>query len=374
MSLFFEDVEIKNKKQDTTSVFVEDVTGLIALTLESEMAWHNLETSMMKEEFKHVIKENEKGLENSKESLFKRMVALFNKLWEGFVQAVKQLTTRLQVQFVNGAKFLKARDEKLKKFTDADGKEVEIYQWKVQTVEQIKQSFPLSLGQTLAKMISEAGSQKKAFTVDEIVGRIVDGAKSLSDMDRIIIEKARNSKRIKIKVNRKLAMMASSDLQGAKGVLNHIKGLAKEAQKLVNEGKKEALEGLKAVKDNKEEVQKQKVATTSTARACITAINKVLNLFVKLVLEKYADSMKVIRSATATSAEKDKAEKKEQKGKNPLSLPAPSAEQKEKNESLNLFGLTLEDFEEDEDDELLDEELELSLEDFNLGQSEEYEL
>lgn len=345
MSLFFEDVEVKEKTVVTESLHVEDVTGLVSATLESEMAWHNITTEIMQEEFQAVITEDEDKAESSKEAFFKKVIKFFEDLWKKFVSIIQPLVNRLQIQFVNGEKFAKAREAKIKAYK-GDAK-VQVYDWKIKDIGSLAEKFSAErVGSELVRVIQNSASEGKAFTADEIAKRL--GFESLSAMDTKLVEQARSAQKVEKTVDSTLGAQAFANIMSGKKVLAQVKAIAGGTKKVVDAGRKEALDGLK---EKSAENKKKKVASTSTARSASTVLNKVINVMIKLVLESYADSMKVARVASSAGGQEIKDAKKAEKAK---------GKEKEEAKNESLFDLSLEDFDSVNEDV---EETELTLED-----------
>lgn len=358
MSLFFEDVEIK--RPATTDVVVEDVTGLINVTLESEMAWHNLTTEIMKEEFSAVINEDEEQAEGAKSNLFKKILEFFKQAWTKFVQVVNHLVQRLQTQFGAAIKFAKPLNAKLAKYEG--GAQVSIHEWKVEEIGRLTDNFSAEgIGAKLAGAISNSASESKAFTADELVK--VLGYDSFADMDKKLVEKARSTSTVGKAITKQDGAVAYSNIMNASKTISALKKMSGSMKKVVDAGRKEAMEGLNA-KDA--ETKKKKVASTSTARVATSVINKVLNVMIKLVMECFSDSVKVIKAISARVGGSDV--KKGEKEAHKTEKANAKAEEKAKKQAEkdakqeSIFDLTLEDFEEDTE-EVLEESEELTLED-----------
>jgi hypothetical protein len=360
MSLFFEDVEIvKPQSQPKAQPVVEDVTGLITVTLESEMAWHNLETSVMREEFNAVMLEDEKAGEGSKKNFFQQAADFFAKLWKSFVAALQSLVSRLQVQFTNGGKFLASRADRLNKYVG--NKEASLFEWKVKGMNGIAGQFPASVGGALLKAIQTARNTGKALSADELCKGL--GFNSFNEIDKSITGKARNEARKSVTVTHPMVDEAAADIRSAKTIIAHVKTLGKEAQALVTQGQASAKAGLKAVDSGNEEQQKKETAAISTAKSAQSVLNKIINVFVRLELERYADSMRVLSTATSggKATAKDNAKASKQAGKNEKGKSSGKEVATVEDMEDDIFDLTLEDF---EDEEVIEEGID-ELEDFD---------
>lgn len=355
MSLFFEDLEVKTEKP--TPIFVEDTTGLLSITLESEMAWHNLETSMMKEEFKAVITEDEQQLEKGKGEFFKKIIAFFDGLWKAIVAGIQNLITKLVIQFRNGEKFLASKAEAIKAYKG--GKSAEVFVWKVGTMAGINSQFPNGIGAKLKGMISQ--QSPNVATTDAIASDL--GYSSFANLDKDIVAKAHSDARKSMEISPAWLGSAMQDIKDAKVVIGKLKGFVGDAKTLISEGKKAAQEGLKAVEGAKETVQKIKVANTTTAKNATSVLNKIINVFTKLQLERYSDSLRLIKAvvggakADAKQLEQGKKLVDKQKAKQAKEDEvAKKKAEKEQAKKESLFDLTLEDFD-DEDVDLEDLDL-----------------
>jgi len=379
MSLFFEDVEIKNESTPEASVVVEDVSGLLSVTLESEMTWHNLETSVMKEEFQAVMNEDQLRLEGSKETMFQKIIKFFDGLWKKLVTVIQNIITRLQTSFVNGTKFIAKRSDAIKKYTG--GRSATVFEWssQSQTVAQISGTFKKDLAGQLVKAVKTASTSGQAKSADELAKDL--GFDGMSGMDAKLLSIGHGPARKSVVVSKEMLNKAVSDVEGAKVAISALKELANQARTMVATGKKEATDGLKAVKEKSEQLQKQKTASSSTARAATTVINKYINVYIKLAMDRFGDSLRMVQSAVGgvkaddkATAQKAKADAKAEKGK------AKEAEAKTddtKKEDFDLFGLTLEDFEDEAiEEDVVEEDLDLdsfSLEDLELEEDVETE-
>ena len=365
-----EDVELDETKEEekevVTEAVIEDKTGLIALTLEAEMSWNNLHTEIVKEEFQAIMKEDEEQATKSRSEFFKKAIAFFQELWKKFVQVIRNLVSRLQVQFTNGEKFLASRKEKLARYQG--DKTVSIYNWKVKGMLGIAKEFPTNrLGGSLVGAINQAAKSGKAVSADEIAKGL--GFESFSAIDKGVVAKARGNEKVEVKVSPQVLSSAANDVKSAKQILGIVNQLGKQSQGIIQEGRKAATAGLNA-KDPQD--QQKQSAAVQTAKAAQSVLNKVLNVFVKLEVERYGDSMRIVSAATSGGSAGMKADKKASKnaakGKRGNELAV--SEDFELDEEQPI--LTLEDFEEDE--ETKEEEIALEdLEDLNLEDLEEIE-
>jgi uncharacterized protein YidB (DUF937 family) len=370
MSLFFEDVEIK---RSSSEVVVEDVTGLINVTLESEMAWHNITTEIMKEEFSAVLNEDEEQAEGAKTSLFKKILEFFKNVWTKFVQVVNSLVTRLQTQFGAAIKYAKPLNAKLSKYEG--GAQASIHEWKIQDIGKIVDNFSAEgLGSKLSTAISNSANEQRALTAEDLVKLL--GYESFADMDKKIVEKARSNETKGKEITKQDGAVAYGNIMNASKTISALKKMSGSMKKVVDAGRKEAMEGLNT-KDA--ETKKKKVASTSTARVATSVINKVLNVMIKLVMECFSDSVKVIKAVSARVGGSDvkkgekEAHKTEKANAKADAKAKKQAEKEAKNESI--FDLTLEDFEDEVLEEDTDvEELEELNEDFDLDLELEAEL
>jgi hypothetical protein len=351
MSLFFEDVEIK---RSSSEVVVEDVTGLINVTLESEMAWHNLTTEIMKEEFSAVINEDEEQAEGAKQNLFKKILQFFKDAWNKFVQVVNNLVTRLQAQFGAAIKYAKPLNAKLSKYEG--GAKATVHDWKTDIGGLAGAFQATAWGGKLSTLIANASSEQKTFTADEVVKAL--GYDSFADMDKDIVSKARSTEASEKEITKQDGAGAISNIMGASKAIKEVKAFSNSMKKVVDTGRKEAMEGLNA-KDP--ETKKKKVASTATARVAVGVINKALNVMIKLVMECFTESVRVVKACSAKVGGDNKAQK--QADKDAKKQAKQDKNDDVKNDSMNesIFDLTLEDF---EDEDLL-EEVEITLEDFD---------
>lgn len=360
MSLFLnEDVNTEEvtetETQEQETVFVEDATGLLSLTLESEMSWHNLEKEIMTEEYTAVLTEDEAKLDASKASLFQKAIAWFNQIWQSFLKLIKNLGTRLQVQFVNGQKFVKAREGKINSYTG--GSSANIHTWKVSNIATLTAKFPgQAIGGKLASAVRTAGNTGTTFSADQLAKEL--GYESFASIDKALVGQARSESKSTVSISKQMVMGARADITQAKGLIRGIQGMANAAKTLVASGRTSATEGLQSVKRGDEAGQKKKSAAISTAKASTSVIHKILNVYVKLGLERYADSMAIIKAigggnpnAVAVVDNKDN-----------------GAKEKASNVKKEDLELTLEDF---EDDVILDEETEVVEENTEVTEVEE---
>jgi hypothetical protein len=362
MSLFFEDLEIKEQ----TPVFVEDTSGLLSVTLESEMAWHNLETTMMKEEFKAVLQEDEKKLEGGKTNFFKTIIKFFETVWNAIVTGIRNLIAKFTIQLRNGEKFLKGREAQLSAYKG--GKSAEMYEWHIESLIGISKAFPAGIGTKLKGFVGT--NSTSAMTADDIAKEL--GYSSFKDLDSEIVSKARSAERKSVAIDTNAVALAKTDMTSAKTVITTLNELAKGARDLVGEGKKQAQEGLRATQGSKESLQKLKAAGATTAKNATSVLNKIINVFTKLAFERYADATKTIRAVVSGAKADDKAvaqgkklieKQKKADAKKVDTIGGKPVKKADAKVESALFGLTLEDFEDEDEFEDLEEDFDL---DFDL--------
>jgi hypothetical protein len=400
MSLFFEDVELN--KQNEESVFVEDTTGLLSVTLESEVAWHNIEKTMMREEFKAVITESEQKLNAGKGNFFKTIAEFFDKFWKAVTEAIRNLTTKLSIQFNTGAKYVARKQKAISAYPG--NKTAEIYDWKKGsgTLGEISKAFKATdLGNKLTSAIVKPSAT--AGTMDSLSQLL--GYKNFTHIDKGIVMRARSSKRSPLKFDKGALNTAVADIKNAKAVLTELNKFASSAKSLVSQGKKSAKKGEVAVKAGDDTQQKIATASATTAKNATSVLNKLINVYTKLILERYSDALKMVKAAVGGAKEDEKGRKAVDKAKakqgefdgkkttvkkKQAGLPAPEGEEEESTavavrgergvaKTESLFDLTLEDFEDDfeldgfEEELDLDTEFDFELEDFEVEEEEELE-
>jgi hypothetical protein len=384
MNLFFEDVEIKNNSAEVEAVnediVVEDVTGLISVALESEMAWNNLQVATMHEEFSAIYNEDEEQAGAARTNYFKQAITTLQAIWKRVVAFVQQLVSRLQAQFSNGARIMEKNKAKLNGYQGTA--KATVFDWNVKGMGQLASQFPPGIGGVLKKQITAAGSDSKERSADELAKAL--GYSSASKIDGEIAAKARKASRTEVQVTQALVGEAEGDIRTAKAVLNSINNLGKEAKDLVSAGLTAAKAGLKAAEKNDSAAAKKAKAEINTAKNAQTVINKIINVFVKLEVERYADSMRVISAAASSGKASNKDNKQASKQARSNEKNAATSGKKGKSSGAevavaedldDIFDLKLEDDEiegeiELEDIELEDielEDIEIDLEDIQIG-------
>ncbi|ALN97951.1 hypothetical protein Bp8pS_272 [Bacillus phage vB_BpuM-BpSp] len=308
-SLFFEDTELKHDEgvelQEEEVLFVEDVTGLISATLESESNFHNIYTTTLTEQAQALHLEDEAAIQSSKKQYFEKIIKFFQELWKKFSSLIQNLVNRLTLTYTNGDKFLKSIKGKINTAT-LSSKEMEVYNWKFKTMAKISAGFPRAIGAVLAKYVNESASTGTSYTADQLAQKL--GYASLSEIDTKIVGMARDSKKKKVKLDTTIVGFAEGDVATAKNMVSVIKDLSSSSKKVIEDGLKYAKEGISASKED----GNKKAAATSTAKSATSVINKILNVYVKLQSEKFSESLAILKKAAgSSSAPKDDAVKKE---------------------------------------------------------------
>jgi len=349
-SLFFNE-EIQPKKKE---VVVEDFTGFLSIVYEAEDSWNNIERATLHEEYLAVLNEDKEGAMQTAKDTFKKLITMFTNLAKAFASAATGLVNRIMVNFTKGEKFINANSSRLDGANLSKAKDVTIYGWKATTIGAISASISNIPTSSIQSAINSGTEMSK----DQVAASIKPGS-TFTTLDKVIIGNARNDKKASSKVTSEMVNNAKNSIKSLKKSVGDIKKACNSADKLIKDGLKAAKDGANGGD------KKKKINATKTARAGYSAVSKILNVGIKLVMEKYRDDMVILRAAMSTSSKK-KADKKDNK------------EEKVENASLDLFSLdgysdmddsnvTLESLlSELEDDEIVNEDIETEEDELDL--------
>jgi len=303
-----------------------DVTGLLEVTLEAEIAWNGIEKTLMKDEFKAVVNESTEDVQGSKKSMFKSVIEFFKKLWASFVNAMKNLNARFTAATTNGSKFVENNKALLNAFR-GDGKSVNV---SVANWNDVSVGKHPAAGKITPLVTGSKSTQ--ALSVDGVIKAI--GYDSGAELDKAITSFWKSGESAEKEVKSSDVAKSMSRVQNFKSVVAGLKEYAKNQKLVIDAGTKQANAGLSASDDTSAKVA---AAAVTTAKSCASVVSRVMNKEVSLAVARFSDDMKVLRAALSNSPK--------QKGKSDV-----------KEESANLLGLTLEDFG-DEEAETLEEEV-----------------
>jgi len=296
-SLFFNEKEVKKVKP-----VVEDFTGLLSLVYESEESWNNIERVTLHEEYLSVMNEDKEKLKTSAKAAFKKFVAFFTNLAKNFASVIKNTITRIQASFVKGANYAIANKARISSAKLDNVKDVSVYTWKG-GLSSISGSMAGFNANAIVGFV-KAGNLKSK---DELASSALSGA-TFESVDKTMISKARNDKKSSKKPSASDVKDALTDVLAIKIVISGIKTAANKNTAVIKAGLTAAKEGLSAG-DDKAEVKKAKSNAVATAKNGYAVVNKILNCGIKLLMERYRDSMVIIRAALSSGKSVTKKEK-----------------------------------------------------------------